>query len=88
MRSGRRAKARQFAICCARLGELSQSERHDDAVTLLRRADATSGKHLRTLLGMKTAAGCSSAPVSTENRLRAERAMDALLTAAQATQAT
>jgi len=117
-RSGRLAKARQFAqaaadvltladeaddvadafvtlavhagiaasdvICCARLGEYSRSERHDDAINLLKTADPVAAKSLRVLLGMKTFAGYSSAPVSADDRLRAERAMNALLTAANA----
>jgi hypothetical protein len=71
-------------ICCARLGEHSRSERHDDAVALLKKADPQAAKALRVLLGMKTFAGYSSAPVSAEDRVRADRAMNALLNAADA----
>jgi hypothetical protein len=73
------------AICCARLGEYSRSERHQDAIGVLARADAAGARHLRVLLGMKTAAGYSSSPVTAENRIRAERAMDALLVTARTT---
>lgn len=69
-------------ICCARLGEYSRSEGHDDAIALLKKADTDSAKALRVLLGMKTSAGYSYTPVSTEDRVRAERAMDALLAVA------
>lgn len=70
-------------ICRARLGEYSRSERHGDAVELLTKADAAVAKHLRTLLRLKTGAGYSHAPVSSEDRVRAQRAMDALLDAAR-----
>jgi hypothetical protein len=71
-------------ICAGRLGEHASSGNHDDAVTLLARADAAQARHLRVLLGMKTTAGYSATPVSASNRVRAERAMDALLDAARA----
>ncbi len=41
-------------ICCARLGENSQTENHNEAAAPLAKADQDSVKHLRTLLGMKT----------------------------------
>jgi hypothetical protein len=71
-------------ICCARLGVHANGERHDDAVALLKRADPAAAKALRVLLGMKTSAGYSAMPVSTTDRRRAERAMDALLATANA----
>ena len=66
-------------ICCVRLGTYSRSESHAEAIDLLKGADKDAAKALRVLLAMKTRAGYSSAPVSTEDRLRAERAMDALV---------
>jgi len=69
-------------ICSARLGEYSRSEHHSDAIELLKKADETVVRHLRALLRIKTAAGYSHTPVSTDDRIRAQRAMDALLNAA------
>lgn len=69
-------------ICCARLGHMSASQKHQDAVGLLAQADQQSAKHLQVLLTMKTKAGYSYTPVSAEDRVRAERAMHALLTTA------
>ena len=66
-------------ICCARLGQYSRSERHDDAIALLRQADANSAKSLSVLLRLKTVAGYSHTPVSANDRRRAERAMTTLL---------
>lgn len=71
-------------ICAARLGEFARGDNHNEAVDLLSKADKHSAKHLRTLLGMKTFAGYSYSPVSSTDRVRAERAMDALLTVATA----
>lgn len=72
-------------ICSARLGEYSRSENHSDAVELLARADDASAKHLQTLLRLKTAAGYSHTPVPADGRVRAERAMEALLRTALGT---
>jgi hypothetical protein len=70
-------------ICCARLGEYHQGEAHHEAVALLRRADADSSRHLDTLLKMKTRVGYGHAPASIDDRKKAQRAVDALLKAAQ-----
>lgn len=70
-------------ICCVRLGAYHYGERHQDAIALLKRADSDSAKSLGILLGMKTLAGYSDMPISREKRLRAERAMDALLATAR-----
>ncbi len=70
-------------LCCVRLGEHAKTESHHDAVTLLEKADRDAAKHLRTLLGMKTRAGYSHTPVSSQEALRAERAMNALVDLAQ-----
>lgn len=69
-------------ICAARLGEYARGDNHSEAVELLGKADKDSVKHLRALLGMKTFAGYSQAPVSATDRVKAGRAMDALLTVA------
>lgn len=66
-------------ICSARLGTYHHGDRHEDAIALLRKADAEAAKALSVLLGMKTLAGYGYTPVSTEKRVRAERAMDALV---------
>lgn len=66
-------------ICCARLGVYHHGDRHDDAVALLGSADRASARHLSVLLQMKTLAGYSYTPVSGEKRVKAERAMDALV---------
>ncbi|WP_199422499.1 hypothetical protein [Actinotalea solisilvae] len=71
-------------ICSARLGSYHQGERHEDAIAHLRKADEGAAKALSVLLGMKTLAGYSYTPVSGEKRVKAERAMDALLAIANA----
>ncbi|UJP38886.1 hypothetical protein [Cellulomonas palmilytica] len=69
-------------ICSARLGIYHHGERHEEAVALLKKADADAAKHLDRLLQMKTLAGYSYTPVSGEKRVKAERAMDALIATA------
>jgi hypothetical protein len=69
-------------ICCRRLGEHSRGEDHNAAVGLLRTADADSAKQLSALLAMKTKAGYSALPVTTNDHKRAGRAAHALLDAA------
>lgn len=66
-------------ICCKRLGEHSRGENHSAAVDLLRTADPESAKQLSALLGMKTKAGYSALPVSTNDDKRAGRAAQALV---------
>lgn len=70
-------------ICCARLNVYHHGENHNEAVDLLDKADKTAAGHLRALLGMKTRAGYSWAPVTKQETVRAQRAMDALVTAAR-----
>lgn len=67
------------AICIRRLGLYAQGENHAEAVGLLEKASPGTGKHLSALLGMKTRAGYGHEPVSAQNRVRAGRAMSALL---------
>ncbi|ONF67930.1 hypothetical protein [Amycolatopsis keratiniphila] len=60
-------------ICCARLGEHAQGENHDEAISLLSRADKEIAKHLRTLLKLKTKAGYSHTPATVDEFKRAGR---------------
>jgi hypothetical protein len=70
-------------ICCARLAEHAQGESHTEAIALLKTADKPAGKHLSTLLGLKTKSGYSYMPVTAEEVKRAGRAASALLEAAR-----
>lgn len=70
-------------ICCARLGQHSAGEDHNDAVALLGKADQESAKHLRVLLGMKTKAGYSHRCATRTDAKRAGRAAEALLESAR-----
>ena len=71
-------------ICCARLGEYAQGVDHNDAIALLKTADAAAARHLETLLKMKTRVGYGHTPASQEDLKKAQRAGDALLKAARA----
>jgi len=66
-------------ICCASLGEHAQGENHDEAVSLLAKADKDVAKHLRTLLNLKTKAGYSHTPATLGEFTRAGRAAEALV---------
>ncbi|ARU51828.1 putative urease superfamily metal-dependent hydrolase [Cellulosimicrobium cellulans] len=66
-------------VCCVRLGRYSRSENHQDAVALLTAADGDAARHLSSLLRLKTRAGYSPSSVSSQDAVRAERAMDALV---------
>lgn len=73
-------------VCCIALGEHVQSEDHNMAVTHLSkvRPDGQDlGDSLRALLTMKTRAGYSHERVSANDRKRAGRAAERLLTAAR-----
>lgn len=70
-------------ISCARLGEISKSTNHEDAVTLLRATDNDLANRLKTLLGLKTKAGYHHEPASRADVDRAQRAAEALITAAR-----
>ena len=70
-------------ICCARLGEYAHGDDHQEAVSLLTKADRTMAKHLKALLDMKTRSGYSAVPASKSDQTRAGRAAAALLGAAQ-----
>jgi hypothetical protein len=70
-------------ICCARLGQHAQGENHHEAVTLLGKADSTSAKHLRVLLGLKTKVGYSHTAATAADAKRAGRAAEALVESAR-----
>ncbi len=71
-------------LCCVDHGIHSRGSNHGEAVALLATRRPKLAKHLGVLLAMKPAAGYGSHPVSTVDRVRAERAMDALMNAARA----
>lgn len=72
------------AICCARLGQHSQGDDHQEAVALLSKADRTQAKHLKVLLDMKTRSGYSAVPTSQADQKRAGRAAAELVRSARA----
>ncbi len=71
-------------ICCARLGLHATGDNHAEAVALLKKAGATSHRHLATLLGLKTKAGYSHTPASTADVKTAARAAAQLVDEARA----
>lgn len=71
-------------ICCARLGEHAQGQDHAAAIRLLASADKASSRHLQALLAMKTKSGYSALKSSKSERVRAGRALRALLETAEA----
>lgn len=70
-------------ICCAKLGEYSNTANHSDAQNLLKKADPTLEVSLARLVGMKTLAGYGAAPVSAARVTTARTAAEKLLTAAR-----
>lgn len=66
-------------ICCRRLGEHSYGDNHESAVRLLEKADKGMGRHLTTLLTLKTGAGYSHIPASGSSQKRAGRAAAVLV---------
>lgn len=74
------------ALCCVSLGVRARGDDHVEAVKVLagvRPGGPTASRALSTLLGMKTKAGYSPRAVSAEERKRALRAADVLVTAAR-----
>lgn len=69
------------AICCARLGEYSNSTNHSDAVALLKRADRALAAPLQRLINMKSAAGYGAAPMATQRVTDAQNAATKLMNA-------
>lgn len=72
-------------VCCVRLGRHAQGEDHNQATTLLAKADPELAKALGRLLAAKTRAGYGFQPLSVEAGKRARRAVDVLLEAMRAT---
>jgi hypothetical protein len=70
-------------LCCRALGHHVQGENHNEAIAELAKVGKQHGKDLRVLLGMKTRAGYSSAPVNVDQRKRAGRAAERLVAAIQ-----
>ncbi len=71
------------AICIRHLGRYSKGENHQDAINLLASVNGDAAKHLKSLLALKTQAAYSNETISSEKRIRAGRAMDTLINAAQ-----
>lgn len=71
-------------ICCARLGLHATGDNHAEAVALLKKADASSHRHLATLLGLKTKAGYSHTPASAADVKKAAKAAAQLVEDARA----
>jgi hypothetical protein len=71
-------------ICCARLGEHAQTDSHQEAVALLKKADPGSARALEILLKMKTRIEYGHTPASAEDQKRAQRAADGLVRTARA----
>lgn len=70
-------------ICCVRLGVHSNSGNHNEACTLLKKADAGSERHLSTLLGLKNKAAYTHEVISAAECKRMNRAAAHLLEAAR-----
>ncbi|GAA5204987.1 hypothetical protein [Microbacterium kyungheense] len=71
-------------ICCAKLGEYSNSANHNEAITLLQKGDASLAPSLARLVGMKSAAGYGANPVSAQRVTTARSAAEKLVVAARA----
>ncbi|MEU7786110.1 hypothetical protein [Amycolatopsis sp. NPDC049159] len=71
------------ALCCAGLGEHAQGESHNDAVQLLAKVDKDASRALSALLKMKTKAGYTHTPATTEEVKRAGRSAELLVVAAR-----
>jgi dihydropteroate synthase len=72
-------------ICCAKLGLHSQGDNHGEAISLLKKVDEASARHLAVLLGMKTKSGYTHHVAFAVDRKRAQRAATALVETALAT---
>ena len=65
-------------ICCAVLGKHARGESHDEAIALLKTADADAAKHLSVLLGLKSKAGYTALAIGPSDVKRAQRAAERL----------
>ncbi|MFF2487759.1 hypothetical protein ACFVSU_15250 [Microbacterium sp. NPDC058062] len=72
------------AICCAKLGEYSNSANHAEAITLLEKTDSSLAPSLARLVGVKTAAGYSATTMSAQKVSTARSAAEKLVLAARA----
>lgn len=73
-------------LCCIGLGQHAAGENHNEALTLLARVRPKGdefAKALGLLLSMKTRAGYSAAPVTADDRTRAQRNARRLVEAAR-----
>lgn len=73
-------------ICCAALGVHALGESHQEAIQLLRKVRPGGdelARSLRVLLGLKSRAGYSADPVTSEMRRRARRHSEKLVVAAR-----
>lgn len=71
------------AICCAKLGEYSQSENHADALAVLKRASPELTGSLQRLLSRKTEWAYGGAAVSSSRVAEARAAASRLVEAAR-----
>ena len=74
------------AICCSALNEYAVGESHAEAIGLIRKVRPGGdqlAEALARLLRLKSHAGYSAAPVSADERKRARRAAEKLVTAAR-----
>lgn len=72
-------------ICCVRLGVHAKGENHDEAASLLAKADPAVERHLRVLLGVKSKVAYTHEPVSAQERKKSTRAAEALVETARRT---
>ncbi|WP_319455415.1 MULTISPECIES: hypothetical protein [unclassified Mycobacterium] len=75
-------------ICCARLGLHATGENHNEAIALLKKAEASMETHLRTLLNVKTKVAYTHQQVSADDLKKASRAAEALVEGARRTSST
>jgi hypothetical protein len=71
------------AVCLSAVGERYAGQDHAAAADLLARVDASLGRHLGDLVGMKPAAHYGSRVLTADDRTRAVRHADALVAAAR-----
>lgn len=74
-------------ICCVRLGVHSNTVNHNEARTLLKKADSGCERHLATLLNLKSKAAYTHEPISTAECKRMRRAAGHLVETAKRTAA-
>jgi hypothetical protein len=70
-------------ICCVRLGMHSNTGNHNEARSLLKKADSGSERYLATLLGLKNTVAYTHKPISNSECKRMNRAASHLLETAK-----